>query len=315
MSRAKGRTKGNIPTWFELKDYDYLANASMSEWSNILWVLVHVITWTRQEVEAWYTESLEAARPGEVIGSYEDWLSSLIRDLLTEAPSDYAFARRASQFRHISEQFRFGGVGSLDTGMVANMACSLLQMSHGKNLLDFIQKNRASGGRSASGLSRNLRHFSSRPFFVNYLQEIEVRNSDADSAQIPSLRAVAVDMRLPDDALRESFSRWLSEIRKVEPWRSAPRSIRPSDCQEWHSDRYVPLLVLGKWSELVGTKITRSEMLSALFPGGEMVDPDRLRKTIEPNAKAWCCWESYHAVMAKAAEEHKNGKGRADLEV
>ena len=163
--------------------------------------------------------------------------------------------------------------------------------------------------RKAAQALEPLDDFASTPFFISLRDS---RHLSGSGLLLPRRRTLSVNMRAPDEILRKDFDRWLQAMRALQGHQAAKKPFTEADFKRWVRNGYVPLLVLSKWKEITGTKITYGDLCDAAFPPGRRVEVDDVRKTFLPNAKAWVSTETIDALAAQAAREDEQSEDSGD---
>lgn len=288
---GRNSSVGNVPAWFNLRDYDFLRDLGAAGWASIVSSLESISDLTRDAVLSWERE--------------DDWTPETLGEIFTEIVrerSEYRSEYLTRRFKSEPEVFRFGGVSSLSNEVVSNMAATLAEIEGGKTAIRLAQARvhveRERKTRVPPYLMEwhaNQRDFLETPFFKSVLQ--------LEGKSLTENRAISVNMELPDDALIEDFKEWLAATRALALHNAAPKTYRSQDFDRWIDGNYVPLIILKKWSEVSGTPIAFHELASTLFPTRPEVTQEHIRKTHWPRAKAWATDETVNALSAQAAKE------------
>ncbi|MCU1151013.1 DUF6387 family protein [Stenotrophomonas maltophilia] len=293
-----------IPSWFNLEAYDRLSSLSANGWLYLLADLRMLL----DEQENYYLDEFERGLDLEALeatfvrfqdGEHAKWVEWKKEDYL-DSPDVYSF----------------GSVQSLSNSVVAHMSSRLEKIPSGAELMERVRriadledKRDFKGAHDAEEDIQHLEEFGRTPFFVSLRGAADLAESGEN---LPRDRTLSVNLRAPDDILRKDFDRWLQAMRSLQDQQAAKRIFTESDFKRWIRNGYVPLLVLSKWKELTGAKITYGDLCEAAFPRMRRVEVDDVRKTLLPNARAWATLETIDALAAQAASEEQ--KSRRDAE-
>lgn len=98
-----------------------------------------------------------------------------------------------------------------------------------------------------------------------------------------SLHAIAdVDLAMPDAVLVEAFKAWLAKTRS-DFYLDSPKQYRRPDFSTWIRLGVLPYLDLASWAEISGRSIPNRLMANLLFPTGDSGE-ETIRKTTAPLA-------------------------------
>lgn len=288
--------KLSVPAWFKLDRMAHLRDLGASGWAKSLRAVLSLLSMKVENI---------VEEDGDDISSAIDRLfDEFLSDWLTDP--DWSIVR----FPIDPQNFRFRGVKALDVQVVARMAATLTRIDGGKEAINCMSaivdiENGDSNKRGNNKVRQYMRNednkkFLHKPFFLA-VHSGKIK-SDSGKALTPH-RAISVNMELPDSILIEDFREWLSATRALALHRAAAKAYTAIDFSRWVDDRYLPLLVLNKWAELVDVKLTYTDMLEAVYPDRPRVTSDNVRRTILPGARAWACQEIVLALEAQAAKE------------
>ncbi|WP_460160730.1 DUF6387 family protein [Pseudomonas sp. S2_B10] len=99
-----------------------------------------------------------------------------------------------------------------------------------------------------------------------------------------SLHAIAdVDLTMPDAILLEAFKAWLAKARD-DFYLGSPKQYRKADFASWVRLGVVPFIDLTSWAELTGVSISNRLMANLIFPAGDGGE-ETIRKTTAPIAR------------------------------
>jgi hypothetical protein len=98
-----------------------------------------------------------------------------------------------------------------------------------------------------------------------------------------SLHAIAdVDLTMPDAILLEAFKVWLAKTRD-DFYLGSPKQYRKADFASWVRLGVVPFIDLTSWAEITGVSIPNRLMANLIFPTGDCGE-ETIRKTTAPIA-------------------------------
>ncbi|WP_414576839.1 DUF6387 family protein [Stenotrophomonas sp. FR024] len=298
---ARPKPASRIPDWFNLDAYDRLSGLDANGWLTVVSGLRQLL----DETPEFYRIDDEDA--GVSLGELEATFISFQEDegmgWADWKKQDYAVDKDA---------FNFGSVQSLSNWTVAHMGATLEHIRNGPELLAGIRtavelesKREFKEARKALKAMESLDEFANTPFFVSLRDS---REASGSGVGLPRRRTLSVNMRAPDEILRKDFDRWLQAMRALQGHQAAKKSFTDTDFKRWVRNAYVPLLVLNKWKELTGARITYGDLCEAAFPPMRRVEVDDVRKTFLPNAKAWASLETIDALAAQAAREDEKAE-------
>lgn len=293
MPRKRSDGSG-IPRWFALSNYDHLSSMDATGWTRV----VADLALARQEDTSLYFEGLDR----------DDRLAvadKLFSGLATDRSAKFA-EHVIRSHRDAEHNLKFGGVWSLDNGVVARMAATLAHFPEGpraiESMSDILSRvlHREPLPERTHRLLRKHGGFLRKPYFLTLREASLFQNTEV--ASTPN-RAVSVNLELPDEILIEDFRRWLRQVRELDKQPVAPRPFGPSDYQRWIEHGYVPLLVLRMWAEYTDTSLTWQDLATAAFPASMVVSENNVRRTYWPGAEKWATKETMHALAAQAAKD------------
>ncbi|HGM5918698.1 TPA: DUF6387 family protein [Stenotrophomonas maltophilia] len=298
---ARPKPASRIPDWFNLDAYSHLSELDANGWLRVVSGLRMLL----DEIPDLYRtgdddSDLDLEELEEVfVGFQED--------------EGRGWADWKKQEYVVDEAvFDFGSVQSLSNWTVAHMGATLDYIEKGPELLvgmrtavELEAKKEFKAARKAFQSIDYLEEFSSTPFFVSLRDS---RQNSGSGVGLPRRRALSVNMRAPDEILRKDFDRWLRAMRALQGHQAAKKSFTDTDFKRWVRNAYVPLLVLTKWKELTGARITYGDLCEAAFPPMRRVEVDDVRKTFLPNARAWASLETIDALAAQAAREDEKSE-------
>lgn len=298
---ARPKSANRIPAWFNLEAYDRLSGLDANGWL----VSVSDLRMLLDEIPDLYRTGddefdLDLEELEEVFVRFQGGGSRGRSDWRKQ---DYVVDKKA---------FDFGSVQSLSNWTVAHMGATLAHIPNGPELragvqmaVDFEAKRAFKEARKAAQALDSLDEFASTPFFISLRDS---RQLSASVAELPRRRTLSVNLRAPDEILRKDFDRWLQAMRSVQGHEAAKKPFTEADFKRWVRNAYVPLLVLSKWKELTGAKITYGDLCDAAFPPMRRVEVDDVRKTFLPNARDWASLETIDALAAQAAREDETSE-------
>lgn len=303
MPRPKPASR--IPDWFKLEAYDRLSCLDANGWLTVVSALRLLL----DEIPDFYRNDDDDADLNleELETTFISFQEDEGKGWADWKKEDYAVDRDA---------FDFGSVQSLSNWTVAHMGATLSHIPNGTELLAGVKKAVALEGarefraaRKAAQDLESLDEFANTPFFISLRDS---RHLSASGLSLPRRRTLSVNMRAPDEILRKDFDRWLQAMRALQGHQAAKKPFTDTDFKRWVRNAYVPLLVLNKWKEITGAKITYGDLCDAAFPPGRRVEVDDVRKTFLPNAKAWVSTETIDALAAQAAREDEESEDSGD---
>ena len=302
---ARKIASGNVPKWFNISKFDYLKDLGAPGWAKVLRVLLPTASYSVESLLEDFAD--EGMTRLEVANEFfADFLAYSPEGPLWEERWGPVYLRR---FPEVPERFQFRSVSSLSVEVVAYMAALTSRLDHGLSELQLqkwrLKAQNGESGRAPKSVEAYLKsderqEFAERPFFLA-VRESPLKGDGAES--LTANRAISVNMSLPDEMILEDFKEWLRAVRLLKFHAAAPKKFKPEDFARWVDGRYVPLLILDRWQEWSGARITYPELVSSLFPTRTMITHDHVRRTHLPQARAWLCEENLLALEAQATKE------------
>lgn len=93
---------------------------------------------------------------------------------------------------------------------------------------------------------------------------------------------IAVDLAATDKEIENAFREWLRRFRESDG-QHREKMFSEADFRSWAHYQVLPYIDLLLWGRYQGVRYTNSLLADTLFPG-QVVDSERIRKTIKPTA-------------------------------
>jgi hypothetical protein len=273
-----------IPAWFDLSRYNFLRELDAAGWGNVVFKLLNLDSLNDEEIDAIFDGDLTISKSERLEFLFNDVAWLIDPEPLWSRPTLHNFS---------AERFAFSGVSSVTCGVLANMSLALEKVDRGQEMIEYARarKQRASA-RPAKEVAKEISESLNKPFFL------AVREASKQSP--PPLRAVTVDLGLPDQMLVSGFKDWLTAMRRFEYQKAGKKTFSRNDFAKWVDLKYVPLFILKRWSELAGFELTYADMAEVLFPNRSKPTAEDIRKTHWKNVRKWVSQPTQDALTAQA---------------
>jgi hypothetical protein len=111
---------------------------------------------------------------------------------------------------------------------------------------------------------------------------------------------ISVDLGASDKFLEETFKEWVKKTRDKTNIHSKGRHFNKKDFEEWHNERYLPLLDLSIWAAANQGRVTGRLFKENLYANISVYTENNIYKRLVPNARSIISDENISALKSQA---------------
>lgn len=250
-----------LPDWFDLKNYDSVANMDLSGWAQALQIR-EIIT--------------SAAR-----AKNKNNIEEIIKHLVHAAKHpDAGWDKKGLQ---IPESWLHSlGMCAVSPVSVGMIGIAWSEVPSEGDWGDYKHYFESGEPKINPEIMEKYERLDETPLEEIYFAKLPEGKSYLEYTG--GLTFAFVDITASDERLIEEFKSWLKEARArakmVEP---KPHKFTSADLMKWHEKQVLPYIDLTNWAQLKDIKITQQEIGNVLFPNDYDISlDDRIRRTVKP---------------------------------